>query len=233
MLTIPLRLARARGRRAAARWPGPRPPRWPARWPRRGCSRRAGARRRRRRRVGGQNRSRQQTRGRGRHRSTGAVHRARDGRAGGVPVRHAEGGAGHQPGGRRDGQRVLPGQLHQHLGRAVRDVRVPRPVVRHLGRAAPGVQIGAAAQETRPSGGLAVRVPAGGVAHAWLQVAPAGNYPASTCHPVTAHWLRVFPPGDTVASYVDVSFAACASASTPLLTVMPVRSGQGVRGVTP
>ena len=50
---------------------------------------------------------------------------------------------------------------------------------------------------------------------------------------MTAHWLRVFPPGDTAASYVDVSFSACASASAPLLTVTPVRSGQGVRGVTP
>jgi Protein of unknown function (DUF4232) len=96
-----------------------------------------------------------------------------------------------------------------------------------------GVQIGAAAQENPAFGRLAVRVPAGGVAHAWLQVAAAGNYPASTCHPATAHGLRVYPPGDTVASYVGVSFAACGSASTPLLTVMPVRSGHGVRGVTP
>jgi hypothetical protein len=36
-----------------------------------------------------------------------------------------------------------------------------------------------------------------------------------------------------VASYVDVNLSACASASTPLLTVTPIRSGQGVRGVTP
>ena len=67
----------------------------------------------------------------------------------------------------------------------------------------------------------------------WLQVAQAGNYPASACQPVTAHWLRVFPPGDTVASYVDVSLGACASASAALLTVTPIRSGYGVRGVTP
>ena len=95
-----------------------------------------------------------------------------------------------------------------------------------------GIQIGAAAQENPSIGKLTVRVP-GGVAHAWLQVAAAGNYPASTCRPATAHGLRVYPPGDTVASYVDVSFAACASASTPLLTVMPVRSGHSVQGVTP
>jgi hypothetical protein len=96
-----------------------------------------------------------------------------------------------------------------------------------------GRQIGAAAQQNPAFGRLSVRLPAGGIAHAWLQVAQAGNYPASACQPVTAHWLRVFPPGNTVASYVDVSFSACASASAPLLTVMPVRSGHGIRGVTP
>lgn len=96
-----------------------------------------------------------------------------------------------------------------------------------------GQQIGAAAQRDPAFGDLSVRLPADGVAHAWLQIAQAGNYPASACQPMTAHWLRVFPPGDTAASYVGVSFSACASASAPLLTVTPVRSGQGVQGVTP
>ena len=96
-----------------------------------------------------------------------------------------------------------------------------------------GQQIGAAAQRDPAFGELSVRLPADGVAHAWLQVAQAGNYPASACQPMTAHWLRVFPPGDTAATYVGVSFSACASASAQLLTVTPVRSGQGVRGVTP
>ena len=96
-----------------------------------------------------------------------------------------------------------------------------------------GTQIGAAAQRDPAYTDEAVRLPAGGMAHAWLQVAQAGNYPASACQPTTAHFLRVFPPGDTTASYVDVSFEACASASTPLLTVTPFRSGQGKQGVTP
>lgn len=96
-----------------------------------------------------------------------------------------------------------------------------------------GTQIGAAAQENPSFGRLTVKVPAGGVAHAWLQVAQAGNYPASTCDPATAHVLRVYPPGDTAASYVDVSLSTCASSSTQTLTVTPVRSGQGERGVTP
>ena len=96
-----------------------------------------------------------------------------------------------------------------------------------------GRQIGAAAQQNPAFGKLAVRLAAGGVAHAWLQVAQAGNYPASMCQPVTAHWLRVFAPGETVAIYVNHVFDACASASAPLLTVMPVRPGQGVQGTTP
>lgn len=96
-----------------------------------------------------------------------------------------------------------------------------------------GQQIGAAAQRDPAFGDLSVRLAADGVAHAWLQVAQAGNYPASACQPMTAHWLRVFPPGDTAATDVGVSFSACASASAQLLTVTPVRSGQGVRGVTP
>jgi len=96
-----------------------------------------------------------------------------------------------------------------------------------------GRQIGAAAQQDPGFGKVAVRLAAGGMAHAWLQVAQAGNYPASACQPVTAHWLRVFAPGETQALYVNHAFDACSSASAPLLTVMPVRPGQGIQGSTP
>ena len=96
-----------------------------------------------------------------------------------------------------------------------------------------GSQIGAAAQRNPGFGKVTVRLAAGGMAHAWLQVAEAGNYPASACQPVTAHWLRVFAPGETQALYVNHAFDACSSASAPLLTVMPIRPGQGVQGTTP
>ena len=96
-----------------------------------------------------------------------------------------------------------------------------------------GRQIGAAAQQNPGFIKVAVRLAAGGVAHAWLQVAEAGNYPAGSCQPVAAHWLRVFAPGETEALYVNHAFDACSSASAPLLTVMPVRSGQAVQGTTP
>jgi hypothetical protein len=96
-----------------------------------------------------------------------------------------------------------------------------------------GHQIGAAAQENPQFAKQSVKLPAGGVAHAWLQVTEAGNYPASSCQPITAHWLRVFAPGQTAAIYVSHSFDACSSSSAPLLTVMPVRAGQGKQGITP
>lgn len=96
-----------------------------------------------------------------------------------------------------------------------------------------GQQIGLAAQRNDAFSKVAIRLAPGQTAHAWLKVATAGNYPAATCQPVTAHWLRIYPPGETVASYVGHTFNACASTSAALLSVLPVRAGQGVEGVTP
>jgi hypothetical protein len=96
-----------------------------------------------------------------------------------------------------------------------------------------GQQIGAPARQSPGIGKVPVRLAAGGQAHAWLQVTQAGNYPSTQCQPVTAHWLRVYAPGETEALYVNQPFSACSSASVRLLTVMPVRPGQGVRGSTP
>jgi hypothetical protein len=94
-------------------------------------------------------------------------------------------------------------------------------------------QIGLAAQRNRGFAKVAVRLAPGGMAHAWLQVTMAANYPASDCNPVTAHWLRVYPPGGAAAGYVGHDFSACASTSVSLLSVLPVRSGAAVVGVTP
>ena len=96
-----------------------------------------------------------------------------------------------------------------------------------------GQQIGPAAERSRAFAKVAVRLAPGGTAHAWLQVTVAANYPASTCHPVTAYWLRIYPPDQTAASYVRHTFNACSSASTQLLTVLPVRAGRGEPGTTP
>jgi hypothetical protein len=60
---------------------------------------------------------------------------------------------------------------------------------------AAGQQIGAAALRNTSYVKTAVRLAPGQTAHAWLKVAVAANYPTATCQPVTAHWLRVYPPG--------------------------------------
>ena len=96
-----------------------------------------------------------------------------------------------------------------------------------------GKQIGAAAQRSAGFSSVTVRLAAGQAAHAWLRVANAGNYPTSTCQPVTANYLRVYPPGETVAGHVSHAFDACSSTSAMLLSVLPIRAGQGVAGVTP
>ena len=95
-----------------------------------------------------------------------------------------------------------------------------------------GSQIGAAATRAPNVSSVPVSVAAHATAHAWLQVVQAGNYPASSCHPVTAHWLKVYPPGNTAASYIGHTFPAC-SGKVTVLTVMPVRSGAGVQGQVP
>jgi Protein of unknown function (DUF4232) len=96
-----------------------------------------------------------------------------------------------------------------------------------------GTQIGAAATRASGASSVSVTLAAHATAHAWLQVVEAGNYPASTCQPVTAHWLKVYPPGSTAPSYIGHSFPACSSGKATALTVMPVRSGAGVQGQVP
>jgi hypothetical protein len=96
-----------------------------------------------------------------------------------------------------------------------------------------GRQIGAAAVRSTAFAKLAVRLGPGSSAHAWLKVTVAANYPAATCDPVTADWLRVYPPEETTAGYVSQTFSACGSASAPLLTILPVRAGKGAAAVTP
>jgi hypothetical protein len=96
-----------------------------------------------------------------------------------------------------------------------------------------GRQIGAAALRSAAFAKQTVRLAPGASAHAWLRVTVAANYPASTCNPVSADWLKVYPPAETVAGYVSQTFSACDSASAPLLTILPVRAGKGAVGVTP
>jgi Protein of unknown function (DUF4232) len=96
-----------------------------------------------------------------------------------------------------------------------------------------GAQIGAPASRATEYGKVRITLAPGKSAHVWLQVADAQNYPDSTCQPATASALRVYPPENTAARYVQHSFAACRSMSAPILTVTPLRAGRGTQGAIP
>lgn len=100
-----------------------------------------------------------------------------------------------------------------------------------------GSQIGQAATRNTTVKAAQVRLKPGGVAHATLRVVDAGNYDPSVCKPVTAHWLRVYPPGQRTAAYASFTAKAC-SAAVPAklgapLSVYVVRPGAGKAGQSP
>ena len=90
-----------------------------------------------------------------------------------------------------------------------------------------GSQIGDAATRQSDKPVQTVTLAAGGVAHATLQVVQALNFPATKCQPVTAHFLKIYPPNQT--DPVVLSFTAKACAATgqgvTVLNVAPVQPG--------
>jgi hypothetical protein len=97
-----------------------------------------------------------------------------------------------------------------------------------------GSQIGQPATRNPVLTPATVVLAPGQTAHVTIQVVDAGNYDKSTCQPVTAHWLKIFPPGQFTALYVKFSAQTC-SAKLPSklgspLTVDAVKAGQGTAG---
>ncbi|HEV2377826.1 MAG TPA: DUF4232 domain-containing protein [Streptosporangiaceae bacterium] len=94
-------------------------------------------------------------------------------------------------------------------------------------------QIGKPATRNAATAPQLVTLAPGGTAHAVFQVAQAGNYPPSVCKPVTAHWLRVFPPDQTAAAIVGFTSQVCSATGSHLagsqLGVTPVVPGPGKR----
>jgi hypothetical protein len=88
-----------------------------------------------------------------------------------------------------------------------------------------GSQIGADAKRTPVTPSHQIVLTAGQTANAALGVAEAGNFPASTCKPVTAHWLKVFPPDQRVAAYVAFSTQTCSAASVATMHIAAMSSG--------
>ena len=90
-----------------------------------------------------------------------------------------------------------------------------------------GSQIGNAASRNPAFASESVTIPAGGVVHAALQVVNAQNFPRADCHPVTAHWLKIYPPNQTAPLYLSFTAPACSArgGSVDILAVEAVRPG--------
>jgi uncharacterized protein DUF4232 len=97
-----------------------------------------------------------------------------------------------------------------------------------------GSQIGEPASRNPAIAPSTVIVPPGGTAHVTVQVVDPLNYSKSDCQPVTAHWLKVFPPGQFTALYIKFTATTC-SVKLPSklgvpLTVDAVKGGAGKPG---
>lgn len=97
-----------------------------------------------------------------------------------------------------------------------------------------GSQIGEPASRNPAVAPRTVILTPGGTAHVTVQVVDALNYSNSDCKPVTAHWLKVFPPGQFTALYIKFTATTC-SAKLPAklgvpLTVDAVKGGAGRPG---
>jgi hypothetical protein len=95
-----------------------------------------------------------------------------------------------------------------------------------LQTARPLQQIGKPAKENPLTPRKLVTLQPQTAANALLRIVDAGNYPASTCGPATAHYLQVYPPNQTTPAYIKYRTQAC-SKPVRLMTVDTVRPGSG------
>ena len=67
-------------------------------------------------------------------------------------------------------------------------------------------------------------------AHAFMQITDVANFSPSTCAPVTAGELNVYPPNQLSAKPIPFSFRACSKTGPVFLSVQPVQPGVGIPG---
>ncbi|MGW1986901.1 DUF4232 domain-containing protein [Streptomyces collinus] len=95
-----------------------------------------------------------------------------------------------------------------------------------LAGGSPVHQIGPAATRNTTAPRALVTLAPGATANALLRITDAGNYPAAQCHPTTAQYLQVYPPGQTTPIYVAYTSTACAG-TVGILSVSAVQPGSG------
>jgi hypothetical protein len=85
-------------------------------------------------------------------------------------------------------------------------------------------QVGPGATRSTTTAASLVTLAPDATANAVVQVADAGNYPASTCGPKPTSAIKIYPPNQTVAVYVPYSTSACTK-SVDQLRIAVVQSG--------
>ncbi len=90
----------------------------------------------------------------------------------------------------------------------------------------PVTQLGLPAAENPAAARQLVTLKPGATGNALLQIAAAGNYPAASCHPVTAHYLQIYPPNQTTPLYLAYTSATCAK-PVRTMTIGVVKPGSG------
>ena len=88
-----------------------------------------------------------------------------------------------------------------------------------------GSQIGKDAARDRTTAPKVVTLAPGHSGSFALRVVDAAALPAASCDPVTANWLKIFPPENTAALYVGYPARACASKTATILTTRAVTEG--------
>ncbi len=86
-----------------------------------------------------------------------------------------------------------------------------------------GQQIGHPATRNPVMAARLVTLVPGQVGNFLLAVTDAG----AVCKPVTVHWLKIYPPGDTAALYLSYTTQACASTSVSTMKTSVVTAGAG------
>jgi Protein of unknown function (DUF4232) len=86
-----------------------------------------------------------------------------------------------------------------------------------------GHTLGSAASRDNFHAPVVVKLAAGATARAVLRIVEAGNFPPSTCRPLTAAGLRVYPPNQTASKVVPFPFSACSRSGPVYLSVRVVQ----------
>jgi Protein of unknown function (DUF4232) len=90
----------------------------------------------------------------------------------------------------------------------------------------PVTQIGLAAKQSGTAARTLVTLAPGESGNALLRIVDAGNVPSSSCAPVTADYLQIYPPNQTTPIYLAYTSQTC-SKPVQILTIGVVQAGSG------